>query len=169
MTLCPSNPLISLLQGDEEAGGSRITLAQMLVGCGMFVWEWSWEWSLQPSKKKTITLLFSKYSKNRTRHFFFDDFHLQLGLSVYLIYSYPKIQWFIMIYLITSPMNIAIEVPTQPVAQRDLATGCRYAGTHGGWCPGRTTHRPAMPGGGQGEEAFQSVLSKNWVPKSSGW
>lgn len=38
----------------------------------------------------------------------------------------------------------------QPVAQRDLATGCRYDGTHGGWCPGRTTHRPAMPGAGQG-------------------
>jgi hypothetical protein len=57
VTLCPSNPLISLLQGDEEAGGSRITLARMLVGCGMFVWEWSWEWNLQPSKKKTITLL----------------------------------------------------------------------------------------------------------------
>jgi hypothetical protein len=52
------------------------------------------------------------------------------------------------VYLITSPMNIAIEVPTQPVAQRDLATGCRYAGTHGGWCPGRTSHRPAMPGVG---------------------
>ena len=119
-------------------------------------------------QEKNDHITVSKYSKNRTRHFFFDDFHLQLGLSVYLIYSYPKIQWFIMIYLITSPMNIVIEVPTQPVAQRDLATGCRYAGTHGGWCPGRTTHRPAMPGGGQGEEAFQSVLSKNWVPKSSG-
>jgi hypothetical protein len=134
------------------------------VGCGMFVWEWSWEWNLQPSKKKTITLLSPSTQK------------IELGTSSLMISIFNGVYRFIWFILTPKSSGLSHHI-SHEYCHRSAHPACRPARPRN-WLSirrdswrvvPRTYKPPACDARSRSEESFQSVLSKNWVPKSSGW